>query len=574
MIIDASVIAAVVAELQACVPGRIQQIVQPTPESIGMDIYAQGQRLFLLLSAHPQHARIQLVPAKPTRGPGADSPLLLLLRKYVRGGRITSIECPPLERVVTLSITKFPPGRNQSDPEDEDDEPLPEPFYSELVIEILGRSSNIILTRDDGIIMESVRHFVAARSVRPVQPQALYQPPAQQQKRDPRTATAAGILALEGSSIARGLVEAYRGISPQLGREVAMRVLGTPDAAAVNDDQAAQIIHTLHDLLSGSEQRPCLARDDAGDPLAVAPFWLTQYATVEAYPTINQALAQAYMELDQQGNHVQLRDALVQQVAEWTKRAQTRAFQLRTQLEKAADLDLLRWEGEMIYAYLHALQPGQKELLLDNAVISLNPELSGVENAQKRFREYEKAKSAISELPQLLEQAEAQAEYGQEMVALIQLAESFDEIQAFEQELIDQQVLKPSRKKKQAKATARRGPLRIISDDGWTIYVGRSAALNDEVTFRLGRPDDYWLHARQRTGGHVIIRMEGPTVPDRTLEQAAQLAAYYSAARHDGLVEVDIAQRKHVRRIKGGPPGLVRYVAEQTLRVAPKAPTP
>ncbi len=572
MIIDALVVGAVVAELRPkLLDGRIQQITQPTPESFGLEIYAHGVRHQLMLSANAQHARLHLVPTRPTRGPGPDTPLLLLLRKYVRGGRITNIECPPLERVVTFSITKFPPTRNQSDADDEDDEPLPEPFHSELVLEILGRSSNIILINDDGLVMESVRHFTRDRSERPIVPRAIYELPPRQDKRDPHNVSANGIASLAGPNLARALVSAYRGISPQTGREVAMRTLGSPDAplSAIDDPEA--VAATLRQLISGSEQRPCIARDESGMPSAVAPFWLQQYAHCEAFDSMNDALAVAYTELDQQGAHAQLREKLAGRVEEWIRRTQTKADQIRGQLERAADFEQLRWEGEMIYAYLHTLQPGQDELLLDKAIISLDPNLSGVENAQRRFRDYEKAKSAIAGLPELLENAEAQVAYGREMVDLIRLAESYDEIMALERELHEQDVLKAPKTKKKVKAPPRQGPLRVTSPDGWTIYVGRSAAQNDEVTFKLGQGDDYWLHARGRTGGHVIVRMQGAEVPPATLERAAQLAAYYSSARHDGAVEVDIARRKHVRRLKGAPPGLVLYTAERTVRVKPRS---
>jgi len=271
--------------------------------------------------------------------------------------------------------------------------------------------------------------------------------------------------------------------------------------------------------------------------------------------------------------HAQTRDALADQVEELHRRAATKVDQLRTQLARADQLERLRWEGEMIFGYLHTLKPGQEELLLDTAVIALDPKLSGVENAQVRFREYDKAKGALEDVPRLLVQAEAQTAYLRETIDLLRLAESYAEIEQFQRELSDQGLLKKPSAKHKAKAggksTVRRGPMRLQSADGLTIYVGRSAAQNDEVTFKIGQPNDYWLHVRGRTGGHVVIRMQGDDLPPATLERAAQLAAYYSSARNDGVVEVDLARRKHVRRVKDGPPGLVRYEAERTVRVAP-----
>lgn len=169
MHIDALVVAAIVAELQILVGGKIQQVVLPNPDSVGFEVYADGQRHQLLLSANPKFARMHTTPTKLTRDPNADSPLLLLLRKYVRGGRITKIESAPLERVISLSIAKMPIPRKELEPDDDDDdEVMLTPRYSELVLEIIGHSSNIILVDDNGLVLESIRHYNPQRSQRPI----------------------------------------------------------------------------------------------------------------------------------------------------------------------------------------------------------------------------------------------------------------------------------------------------------------------------------------------------------------------------------------------------------------------
>ena len=570
MYVDAVVVGAVVAELQSLVGGRIQQIVMPSADSVGLEVYAHGVRHQLLLSAHPAHARIHLTPTRLTRAPGADLPLLLLLRKYVRGGRITRLECPPLERVVTLSITKLPAHRNQ-DEEAEDDEPVAEPTHTELIVEILGRSANIVLLNDSGVVLESVRHFTPQHSQRPIQPRHIYEAPPRVDKADPRSASPEQIAGLGGESLARALVAAFRGVSPQTAREVAWRAAGASDSPLAADLDAERVAAALRELTTGAEQRPCLARDADGLPIAVAPFWLHQHATVEEQPDLNTSLAVAFAEVDRVTAHAQTRAALATRVEELHRRARTKVDQLRTQLARGEQLERLRWEGEMIFGYIHTIKPGQDELLLDSGVIALDPKLSAVENAQVRFREYEKAKGAMEDVPRLLAQAEAAAEHLHETIGLLKLAESFDEIAQFERELVEAGLLKAgtAKTKNRTQSGVRRGPLRVASPDGWTIYVGRSAAQNDEVTFKIAQPNDYWLHVRGQTGGHIVVRMQADELPPATLERAAQLAAYYSAAREDGVAEVDLARRKNVRRVKDGPPGLVRYVAEQTVRVKP-----
>ena len=572
MHIDALVVAAIVAELQILVGGKIQQVVLPNPDSVGFEVYADGQRHQLLLSAHAKFARMHTTPTKLTRDPNADSPLLLLLRKYVRGGRITKIESAPLERVISLSIAKMPIPRKELEPDDDDDdEVMLTPRYSELVLEIIGHSSNIILVDDNGLVLESIRHYNPQRSQRPIMPRSMYEAPPSQGKSDPRQATAAQIAAL-GGDLAKALVTEYSGISPQTGREIAWRAVGATSIEITPELDFEQIAQLLRQLTSITSIEPTLARNADGTPIGIAAFHLQHQAHTEPFPSMNEALATAFAELDQVTAHAQRREALLERVADAQRRVKTKTDQLRTQLARVEQLERLRWEGEMIFGYIYAIKPGQSELLLDQGIITLDPTLSAVENAQAKFREYDKAKGALEDVPQLLEQTEAQAEYLQQTNDLLSLAESFAEIEQFERELIAGGWLRQTIGKAKSKpnSSVGRGPLRVISPDGWTIFVGRTADQNDEVTFKLGQPEDYWLHARERTGGHVIIRMQAANVPPRTLEQAAQLAAYYSSARNDGAVEVDIALRKHVRKIKGGPPGLVRYTAEQTLRVEPK----
>src|SRR5690349_17419281 len=247
MYFDALTLAAVVDELRATIiNGRIQHVLLPSQLSVALQIYARGRRHNLFLSAHPQFARVHLSVARPSRGVESQTPLLLLLRKYVVGGRVIAIEQPPLERVVFLSIVKGPLARNTEDQEDDDLEPeaggeenddtgieLDEALRCELIIEAMERRSNIILVSDANIILESLLHVTPLMSHRPVQPHEPYELPPRQEKLDPRTATETGMQTLlaknAGSDLARTLVGAYRGLSPQAAREVVFRCLGRTD---------------------------------------------------------------------------------------------------------------------------------------------------------------------------------------------------------------------------------------------------------------------------------------------------------------------------------------------------------
>jgi predicted ribosome quality control (RQC) complex YloA/Tae2 family protein len=225
----------------------------------------------------------------------------------------------------------------------------------------------------------------------------------------------------------------------------------------------------------------------------------------------------------------------------------------------------------MIYAFIHMLAPGQQRLEVEGATIALDPRLTPVENAQERFKAYDKAKSALAGVPERLAAVEARLAGLDETLALLELADGFEQIEGIAREAAEQGYIRPPAGRAQPK-TRRLTPLRVDSSDGFAIYVGRSAGQNEQVTFKIGAADDLWLHARGIHGAHVIIKSGGRDIPERTLLEAAGLAAYFSKGREESAVEIDIARRSQVRRIAGAPAGMVSYHAERTVRAAPRPP--
>ncbi len=495
---------------------------------------------------------------------------MLLLRKYARGGVITAITQPPLERIVTLSITKYPSGRKEAD-EDE----VPEIRHTTLVIELLGSHSNVILLDEQSQIMDAIRR-VSHDQRRPIQPHIAYTPPlAPPATGDPRAATTAGVAALAGGaqpSIAKALVSAYRGVSPLVAREAVARATGDPDttwAAAPSADALAAELSALF----AAPAAPSLALED-GVPVAFAAYHLDHYPEVMAVDSISAAIERYFTEAptvnEQALGHAARRAALLRRVEEvrtrWTRQHEA----LSRELERANALDQLRWEGEMIFAYLHTLAPGQTTMEVEGRTIKLDPLKTAVENAQSRFRAYDKAKGALGGVPERLAETAAQLSYIDETVTLLELAESFDVITGIERELEGQGLLKTVGGKRPPRGP-RSQPLRVVSSEGVPIVVGRSAGQNDEVTFKLAQPDDTWLHARGVPGAHVIIRQAG-AVGDQTLLEAAGLALYFSKARNQPAADVSVCLRRDVRKVAGGPPGLVTLRQERTLRTRPLAP--
>jgi predicted ribosome quality control (RQC) complex YloA/Tae2 family protein len=569
-------------------------VLQTSALSIALEIYVNHRRHHMLISANPRFARMHLSVAKPSRGVTNETPLLLLLRKYVNGGRIRTVEQPNLERVILLSIVKRPPQRNSAG----DDEPEPEPdllddlfdedddpslLRCELVVELMDQRSNIILVGDDNLILGCARRITAQMSRRVILPREPYELPPPQEKRDPRTITPIGAQDAgeraepdqkgRPPTLARALVAAYRGLSPLAAREVAFRATGNPEAAPLPDTPWERVSQVVRTLWAGRWD-PCLVVQD-GEPTAFAAYQLTHMPGVVAQPSISVAIETFFAARERLTDHQQRRDSLRAQVLDVRERLDKQCNALRSELRQVRDLERLRWEGEMIFAYLHEIQPRQAELRIEGEerVITLDPSKTAVESAQDRFRAYEKAKGAAEGVPERLRAVELRLAGLDESLALLGLAEGFEAIETIAAELTDQGLLTGRRQEGKRKLTrVKLAPIRLESSDGLVIYAGRSAGQNEMVTFKLGAPEDLWLHARGISGAHVVIKCAGREVPPATLAEAAGLAAYYSQGREESAVEIDYARRQQVRRIRGGPPGLVSYHAEGTIRATPRAP--
>ncbi len=356
MYFDALTLAAVASDLQHTIcGGRIQRVWLPAQHSIALEIYAQQQRHYLIASAHPQHARVHLTMRKPSRGVEQPTPLLLLLRKYVQGGRVAAVENPALERILLLSIVKDMRVRNRgatgdvassADPDslDADDPaavPLPAPteadlLHCDLIIEPMERRSNIMLVNDANVIMDSVKRVTASMSQRLVLPQQPYMLPPPQEKRDPRNATAAGMAALlqeHGSvPLAKALVASYRGVSPQVAREVAQRSTGSIHTTLAPALPWETIAACVRGLYSG-QWEPSLVAGVAGEPpQAYAPYLLTHLAGARKVASISAALDAFYTAREELADHSQYRASIERRLAEVAERLQHQLAQIEREL--------------------------------------------------------------------------------------------------------------------------------------------------------------------------------------------------------------------------------------------------
>jgi len=270
--------------------------------------------------------------------------------------------------------------------------------------------------------------------------------------------------------------------------------------------------------------------------------------------------------------HAQRRARLVAEIGQAVERAATRLYSIEQEQERAKQVETWRMQGEAIYAHIHEITRGQRVLKVDGREIALDPTLSPSENAQAYFERYRKAQSATANLPELANAARTELSYLQQLQTLADLTEGIDAIEAARYEWEEWRRPAPDQRGRRGpKRPKRRQPIAYQTRRGDLIYTGQNGAENDAVTFGIAGPDDDWLHARGVPGGHIIVRWAGDE-DEAILEQAASLAAWYSAGRTSTSVEVDATKRRYVRKIKGTGPGMVTYRQERTLRVPPRGP--
>jgi predicted ribosome quality control (RQC) complex YloA/Tae2 family protein len=594
-VFDVLTVAAVADELtETILDGRVQKVGMISRLALGFEVYAGRRRRYLIVSAENDDPRIMLLEREPSFDSQLVTPLLLLLRKYVRGGLIVGIEQPPLDRVVRLSIAKrLEPHNDAPAPEpseevdEEDPEGLEDATFVHLVVEIMGRHSNIIMVDDDGRIMEAAKRVTPSMSrVRPIAPRLPYTEPPIGDRGDPRklsTAEAGILLAGEkpSASLATVLPRRLRGVSPQMAREVAFRSFGSANAmvAAATGEGAGTLAREMRRLLEPlltSTWAPQVYRQE-GEPVAFAATpheHLVARYEVEAVPSVSRAaeIASGAEGAETPAKHSQRRQRLIQAVLEARGRVETRRERLLQEAAKSEEADKLRVWGELIYGYLWAIQPGQRELDVDGVKVPLDPALS----AKEYFERYRKAQSAGEHVPALIAEADLEIAYLEQLETLAEQAMTFPELEEVAIEWETHQRAREGAaggRTKIKRSTPPRRTKPLVDRNGNLIYIGRSGAENDRIAFDIAGPNDTWLHARGAPGSHVLVRWSNPAgdEEDDTLETAAALAAYYSRRRESGNVEVDITRRRHVRKIKGAGPGMVTYRNERTVAVKPKS---
>ena len=564
MPLDALCLTAVAAELRrSLVGGKIDKLYQPARDQLLLYIRGQGENVRLLLSAAPGHPRAHLTTLS-RENPGTPPMFCMLLRKHLLGGRILSLDQPPMERILDFKLETI--------------DELGDRVERHLILEAMGRSANLILLDGAGRIIDCIRRVEGdlASGRRQVLPGLFYRPPEPPDKRNP--------LALDGSARRQALsnptgreadsllLDTFTGLSPLVARELAFR-------AGDSGEQLAQELEKLLDAVRREDFTPCvLVRD--GKPVDFSFRPILQYGPeteLQERESFSALLDSFYEEREQSERVRQRGQDLVQAVKRACDRTRRKLVNQEKELAATLDRERKRELGDILTSNLHAMEKGMKLLrtmdYYDPACrevdIPLDPLLTPQQNAAKYYKEYNKAKTAQDVLTVQLEKGRAELAYLESVLENLRLAEGERDLQEIRQELTETGYLRRQSKAKERSKKVSGKPMEFRSTAGLRISVGKNNNQNDLLTTKMAYKSDIWLHTQKIHGSHVILWLEGGEADLQSLTEAAQLAAWFSQGREGSRVPVDYTPVKYVKKPAGARPGMVVYTTYQTALVDP-----
>ena len=565
MAFDGIVVADLVHEFRnELIGGRIAKIAQPETDELLLTIKTNDGQRRLLISADASLPLIYLTDAnKPA--PMTAPNFCMLLRKHIGGGRIVDIRQPKLERIIHFTIEHL--------------DELGDLCRKELIVEIMGKHSNIIFCTSDGKIIDSIKHVSAQMSsVREVLPGREYFIPDTMHKADPLTVDAdtfTGLLKEKPMPVSKAVYTSFTGISPVTAEEICH--LAGLDSAIPAKEYSEDILFHLYTqftiyLSAIKEGRftPAIYYDGR-EPKEFAALPLTHFDMYECreYASISEVLSTFYstrsllMRIRQKSADLR---HIVQTALERNRKKYD--LQLR-QLKDTENREKFRIYGELINAYGYNVEEGARKLdalnYYTNEMVSipLDPTKTPQENAQRYFAKYNKQKRTFEALSELSKETLEDINYLESVQTALDIALTEEDLAQIREELAGAGYIRRRFTKK--KVRIKNEPLHYISSDGYHIYVGKNNLQNEELTFHFASGNDWWFHAKQAPGSHVIVKSNGAELPDRTFEEAGRLAAYYSSMRGSDKVEIDYVQKKHVKKPNGAKPGFVVYYTNYSL---------
>ena len=561
MPLDAICLQGLTKELQTVLPGaKIDKVQQPERDMILLTLRGKSGSCRLLIAAGTGNARLHLTQAS-FENPAEPPMFCMLLRKHLVGARIASLEQPEHERMLVMELETY------------DD--LGFSARKKLVVEMMGRSSNLILVDSDGRILDCMRRMdFGGDALRSLLPGMIYRMPPKQTKPN--------LFALTGEErrekirsadpdrpVEKWLMESFSGLSPLICRELGFRCGGDYETLPA-------LLEAFLESVEEGELRPYLFYEGK-NPLDFSFMDLRQYGSEirrEKPASFSEMLDRFYTGRDRLAQQHRRAHDLTKTVKTLRDRQQRKLAGQGEEYRRTEEREQIRKTAELITANLYRIRKGDRVLRCQDYYdpecpeieIPLDPLKSPQQNAAALYREYNKLKAAREHLDRLIREGEVRLDYLNSVLALIEEADSEKDLADLRRELVETGIIRAPRTRKPERGKSQ-APLRFRSDDGFEILVGRNNLQNDELTTKLGRRTDYWLHTQRIHGSHVLIRCEGENPSVTAITQAAVIAAYYSQGRGGGKLPVDYTMLRFVRKPSGAMPGKVIYTDYSTVTV-------
>lgn len=565
MAFDGITISTIVQELNTTLKdGRINKIAQPEADELLLTIKTpKGQRR-LYISASASLPLIYLTDTnKPS--PMTAPNFCMLLRKHINNGRITNIHQPKLERIICFDIEHL--------------DELGDLCKKQLIVEIMGKHSNIIFCNDKGMIIDSIKHVSAQMSsVREVLPGRTYFIPDTMERHNPLTVAEEEFRTLlrdKPMPLSKAVYTSFTGISPIVAEEIC-HLSGIPPEITPRDLSDDMLLHFFNQfslyfeaVKEGNFQPVIYYRGQ--EPVEFSCLPISHYSQYEPknFESVSELL-ETYYSTKNTITRIRQKSSDLRRVVQTALERNRKKYALQTkQLRDTENREKYKVYGELLHTYGYNVEKGAKKLEALNyytnemITIPLDTTKTPMENAQKYFDKYNKQKRTFEALTELIEETRDDIIYLESVSNALDIALSEDDLLQIKEELIEAGYVKRKFTKKKVKITNK--PLHYISSDGFHMYVGKNNMQNEELTFHFAVGNDWWFHAKGVPGSHVIVKTNGEELPDRTFEEAGRLAAYYSKNRGNEKVEIDYIEKKHVKKPAKAKPGFVIYHTNYSL---------
>lgn len=580
MALDGLTIHSLVDELKNTLNGgRLLKIAQPENDELQLTIRVEKEQYKLLISAGASLPLMYITEGSKT-SPLTAPNFCMLLRKHLNNAKIIDIYQPGLERIINIKVEHY--------------NDMGDLCYKLIIVELMGKYSNIIVTDLDGKIVDSIKHISAnVSSVREVLPGRMYFIPDTTNKKNPLEASKdVFISTISESSLpaSKAIYTNFTGISPVISEEICYRsnIDSEKPANVLETVELEALFNSFDDIMECvklNKFQPNIIYTIDGQnliPKDFAPFTLSLYSDDKSKVTyidsISQVLEQFYSKKSAV-TRIRQKSYDLRRIVQTTLEKDYKKYEIQSkQLKDTEKKDKYKIYGELITAFGYDLEPNATSLVAQNyydnnkeITIPLDKDLTPMENAKKYFEKYSKLKRTAEAMETIIIETEEEISHLESIMNALDIAVTEDDLKQIKEELIQAGYIRRKSSDKKTKYTSR--PFHYVSSDGYDMYVGKNNIQNEELTFKVANGGDWWFHSKNFPGSHVIVKSNGDELPDSTFEEAARLAAYYSKGREQDKVEIDYIQRKHIKKVAGSKPGFVIYHTNYSMAISPNIST-